>query len=115
MNKRNSLLITLEIFDYCAMHSCEKKAAVEALGYSGMVYDCALCAWVGYDGWNSREYCKNCPIDWPILINANRTPCEKSHYWLWERASTWKESAPRANIIANLALNALNKEWPEEL
>lgn len=119
MKKREALLIMLEQWDYMALNNCRKICAISRLSLpKDMKFQCSCCEHTGHEGdWQGRN-CYKCPIDWPGLKRFNSIlPCHKSYFKAWEvsrRNETTPLSKRYASKIANLALNALNKEWPEE-
>ena len=116
MEKREALEICLKVWDYIGLNGGSKRAALCALSLDHLAQDCPLCRYVtGLKDWN----CSSCPVEWPKINESDSANCVNSYYNTWGSEESvsggWsKKSKELAFKIANLALNALNKEWPEE-
>ena len=107
MTKREALEIMLKMWDYIALNGCNKQAAIYQLGLPDkMDADCSCCEYAGF--------CDRCPVEWPATGN-HWEPCTSSYWGSWSRLIHKSIGAKGyARKIANLALNALNKDWPEK-
>lgn len=118
INKKTSLITTLIQWDHIAIYGVCKPTANDALDiidYCSTIACCSLCKFV----FEREEDCGDCPIKWPGAPSFKRgiinPPCVASYYGKWNNLlPASKEAKMWANKISDLALDALNKEWPED-
>lgn len=122
MTKREALEIMLMQWDYisCNGGNKENAAKVLKLKQSEDYHNCSCCEYSGYSFEHEESGCKKCPIVWPKTYryaDKNDPPCCKSYFiqWFTKSSNGYTLAGQKYALkIASLALDTLNKEWPEK-